>query len=517
MTRSKIGNLFVVGYQGVNPSDEFLRFIEEWQIGGVIVFARNIDRLENMTAAIKKIQEAAGREIFTAIDQEGGLVMRLLQDCSLFQSAMGLAATGDEKLIEASHAVMAKEMLALGLNWNLAPVLDINHPDNPGIGARSFGDTAENVARYGCAAIRGLQSQGVLACAKHFPGKGDARVDSHLTLPIIDQTREQLDKHGLFPFKQAIANDVGAIMTAHVFFPAYESTPNLPATLSRSVLTGLLRDELNFEGLLITDDLEMGAITEKFGIAEAASQSFAAGSDLLLICHQLEQQREAAEKIMAMVAADPAFGERLETSLTRIERARDRIKSGKFTCDNEYSNRSHQELIEITHDRSLRFLDFEAEMLQLKSNDEVVFVYPRISSLVQVEETHSDSGIAEIFGRSFKNPLLIQYDPKESSEKIIERVEQEAADYAKSRLIFMTYNAHIFEEQITAANSIVSGFKSGAAFALRNPYDLKLLKGFKTRAAAFSFRTPALHAILKALSGKTTPQKGPWPIDISQW
>lgn len=515
MSRKKIGNLFVVGYQGIEPADDFLKFVDEWGIGGIIVFARNIDRPENLARAIKRIEEAAGKKLFTAIDQEGGLVMRLLQDCSLFQSAMGLAATGDLSLIEASHAAMAKEMLALGLNWNLAPVLDINHPDNPGIGARSFGDTPQAVAKYGCAAIKGLQSAGVLACAKHFPGKGQARVDSHLTLPIIDHSREHLEKNELFPFKEAIAAEVAAIMTAHVFFPAFESTADLPATLSKSVLTGLLRDQLNYKGLLITDDLEMGAITEKYGIADAAARSFAAGADLLLICHQLEQQLAAAEKILAMVEQNSVFAQRLEESSARIVRAKRNLSADTVGIELKKLAANHEKLVLTSHRTSIRVLPDQKTMLPVNEREPVLFVIPKISALVQVEETHAEQGLEKLIKEYFHQAVTVEYNPKDKKEDILAAVKKLPTLPAK--LVFFSYNAHLFKDQVEAGNHLARMFSHSAVFALRNPYDLKCLPDFAVRAASFSFRTPAIISILEALRGETELKTEPWPIDIKGW
>lgn len=514
MNKKTIGDLFVVGYQGLEPSDDFLRFVETWGIGGVIVFARNIAQPDDVARAISRIQEAAGKKIFAAIDQEGGLVMRLLQGCSLFQSAMGLAATNDQSLIENSYAAMAKEMLALGLNWNLAPVLDINHPDNPGIGARSFGDAPESVADFGCAAIRGLQSCGVLACAKHFPGKGKARVDSHLTLPIIDSSRSDLERNELLPFKKAISARVAAIMTAHVFFPAFEQAQDLPATLSRSVLTGLLRDELKFQGLLITDDLEMGAITEKYGIAEAASRSFFAGADLLLICHSLDQQIAAAERILNMSREKPEYAQRLEESLLRIEKARTALPDSSAHKLQDLVV-SHQPMIETCHEKSLRFLNFQTEMLNLDENEDLLFVFPQISALVQVEEEHNQTGIESLFKTYFKSARMIEFNPKDPAEKIVAAVQHDTR--RDEKLVFFSYNAHLFQGQTDAAKSLAKTFPASALIALRNPYDLKFLPEFKTRGASFSFRTPALVAILKTLKGTLAPQTAPWPIDVRGW
>ena len=213
MNKKDIGKLFVIGYQGEEPSDEFLSFVEEWGIGGVIVFARNLSDPLKLPKVLKKIEEASQNKVFTAIDQEGGLVLRILSHGSLFPSAMALASSESVELTQKTYEAIGEEMLSLGLNWNLAPVLDINHPSNPGIGARSFGDTPELVAKFGIAAIKGLQSAGVMACAKHFPGKGEAKKDSHLTLPTIPYDQERLRSVELFPFIKAIKNDVASIMT----------------------------------------------------------------------------------------------------------------------------------------------------------------------------------------------------------------------------------------------------------------------------------------------------------------
>ncbi|HNV70693.1 MAG TPA: glycoside hydrolase family 3 N-terminal domain-containing protein, partial [Candidatus Ozemobacteraceae bacterium] len=309
--KKRIGQLMVVGFQGLEPSDDFLKFVEEWGIGGFIFFARNIDRAERIPQVVRRLEDAAGGPIFTSIDQEGGLVMRILTSGSPFPGAMALSATDDVDLTRKIHTAIGREMRALNLNWNLAPVLDINHRDNPGIGARSFGEDPERVSRFGCAAVEGLQAGGVLACAKHFPGKGHARVDSHLTLPTIPYDTARLESFELQPFRAAIRSGVASIMTSHVFFPAYESTPNLPATLSKAVLTDLLRGKLGFTGLLVTDDLEMGAITEAYGVAEAGFRSFMAGADLLLICHDLDRERSCAEKILDECRHNPDVEKRI--------------------------------------------------------------------------------------------------------------------------------------------------------------------------------------------------------------
>lgn len=519
MDRKKIGKLFIVGYQGEQPDDDFLRFVEKWGIGGVIVFARNLSDPLELPQQLARISEAAGHQLFTAIDQEGGLVLRILSTGSLFPSAMALAATGSLKSTEACHAAIGREMLSLGLNWNLAPVLDINHPDNPGIGARSFSDSPERVADFGAAAIRGLQQAGVLACAKHFPGKGHAKVDSHLTLPVIPHDKSHLEKHELLPFKTAIKNKVAAIMTAHVFFPAYEQTPDLPATLSKSVLTGLLREQLGFKGILVTDDLEMGAITESYGIAQAASLSFKAGADLLLICHRLEQQRLAAETLLKNLSEDASVGQRLEESLLRIESARARLNDNSAPRPLPELREAHRSLIEQVHAESLRFLRYDPAMLPLANDsNDLLFCVPQISALVQVEEEHSQESLSSLIKQEFPRAKIVVYQPKAAGSDLIDLVAKTVGEILPTtRVLFLTYNAHLFSGQIDAIRHFATKTANLAVIALRNPYDLAQLSQIKTCAATFGFRSPAITALLRALKGKAEIRNSPWPIDITGW
>ncbi len=509
MNKKQIGKLFILGYQGEEPSSEFLSFVEEWGIGGVIVFARNLNDPLQLPKNLKKIEEAAQCKLFTAIDQEGGLVLRILSHGSLFPSAMALAATGSTELTKKCYQAIGEEMLSLGLNWNLAPVLDINHPSNPGIGARSFSDTPENVAKYGIAAIKGLQYAGVMACAKHFPGKGHAQKDSHLTLPTIPYSAERLKSFELFPFIKAIENNVSAIMTSHVFFPAFEKTENLPITLSKSVLTDLLRNELGFKGLVITDDLEMGAITESYGIAQAALKSFLAGADQLLICHTLEQQKLAAETLLKAVETDSLASFRFEESLQRINQAKSKLSNENKNKSNiDELKAKHEDLIRIISEESIKFLSIDSNAIPIKNSSDTLFVLPLISSLVQVEEEHKDKSLANIIKNEFSQCLISIYDPKATKEQILAEINK----FKAQNIVFMTYNGHLFKQQLEAAREKSKDCNNITIVALRNPYDLFECDFAKTKCATFGFRTPAIKALLNVLKGNLKPSTNNWPI-----
>ena len=510
--KKQVGKLFIVGYKGEEPSEEFLSFVKEWGIGGVIVFARNLSDPLLLPARLKKIETAAGCKIFTAIDQEGGPVLRILSHGSTFPSAMALSAVDSEELTEKTYEAIGKEMSALGLNWNLAPVLDINHPNNPGIGIRSFGDTPERVARFGIAAVKGLRKGGVLACAKHFPGKGAAQKDSHLTLPVIPFSAEHLRAVELFPFKKAIENNVNAIMTSHIFFPAFEKTENLPVTLSKSVLTDLLRKELGFKGLIITDDLEMGAITESFGVAQAALKSFMAGADQLLICHHLDKQKEAAEAVFREVENNPEAAGRLKESLIRIEKAKKLIKPIPEGITLDDLSKQHLTLIREASEKSIKFLRYDKSSLPIANDESTLFVLPLIATLVQVEEGHENNILVGIIQKTFDKAKTVIYDTKAELNEIKRLVESAGK---VSRVVFMTNNGHLFKNQIEAAGSIAEQGVEVIVVALRNPYDIFECPFAKTCAATFGFRIPVIEVLIDVLSGKKQPSiTTSWPVDV---
>lgn len=502
--KKQIGQLMVIGYQGLEPSDAFLSFVEEWGIGGIIVFVRNIGAdPTDLKRVIQKIEKASGQTIFTSIDQEGGLVLRILKTGSLFPGAMGLAASRDESVVQSVSKALAMEMRAVGLNWNLAPVLDINHPDNPCIGARAFGEDPQTVTKYGLAAIRGFREGGLLSCVKHFPGLGHANVDSHLSLPTIPYTREHLLKHELYPFAEAFKAGADAVMTSHVFFPAFESTPNLPGTLSKAVLSDLLRTQMGFKGLLITDDMEMGAITETWGVPEACRLAFLAGSDQLLICHDLERERQAAQTLHDEVLRNPEARRRLDESLERIATARRTLESLKVSPKSLAElAQDHAPLISEAYEKSVVTVRSAPGRLPLKPATNKVFLCPEVSALVQIEEEQKGDGIGKIVQESFPQATCLTYHPK--SEKIeLLKAAREAIAKAGSvpDIVVLSYNAHLFAGAREAFGELAREHPTLVLAAIRNPYDVDSIPQAATALATFGFRSPAIKALLKKLHG----------------
>jgi beta-N-acetylhexosaminidase len=324
-SRENIGQLFMVGFSGTSVTPDLASFIREYKPGGVILFSRNLDSVEQIVELTNDLQRCSPKSpLLISIDQEGGRVSRLPKGFTIFPPCELLGRCNSTELAYAAAATIAKELKAVGINMNMAPVLDVNsNPDNPVIGDRAFGATPDVVSQLALATAAGLQDNNVVACGKHFPGHGDTNADSHKELPVVEASRERLEAVEFPPFRRAAAEGVAAMMTAHVLYRALDD--QLPATLSPAVITNLLREELHYEGVVFTDDLEMHAIVDHYGIGDAAVRAFLAGCDVLLICKERGLEIAAFEAVEQAVASGTISTERLEQSVARIQRVKRRF------------------------------------------------------------------------------------------------------------------------------------------------------------------------------------------------
>jgi beta-N-acetylhexosaminidase len=291
------GRLFMFGVYGTKPSRETVALFKSTGATGVLLLARNIESPAQTKAYCAELEQRLGRPLLFAVDHEGGWVLRFKSGVTAFPGNAALGRARDPKLAYAEGRQMARELAPLGIRMNLAPVLDVaTKAYNPGIGIRSFGPDPKLAARLGAAFARGLQDHGVSACAKHFPGKGAATVDAHVDLPVIRLPRAAFSRAHLAPFRAAAAAGVDAIMTSHVRFPAFDS---VPATFSSKIVRGILRQSLGYDGLVVSDDLCMGAITKRWPVAEATLRCLDAGHDVLMIAHDVQGMRDAVELLRA--------------------------------------------------------------------------------------------------------------------------------------------------------------------------------------------------------------------------
>jgi beta-N-acetylhexosaminidase len=352
--RNKIGQMFMVGCQGeaLRPDEKLL--IEEYSFGGFILFQNNCRAPRHILSLCRELWNSA-TEVppFIAIDQEGGRVHRLPRPFTHFPAAARLGATRRSELAYNAGRAAALELALAGINLNFAPVLDVNsNPQNPVIGDRAFGTEPKQVMEMSTAWTRGLRDGGIIACGKHFPGHGDTDKDSHFELPVVNKSLDELKAVELPPFADACKNGIDALMTAHVVYPALDQS--LPATLSERIVTGLLRHQFGYDGVVFSDDMEMKAISGQYAPNEAALLALRAGVDVLLYCHELSKAVDVFEFLADAAEKDPALRARVEDSHRRIvELKRRYLEKFSGIADAELESRltqwEHQRRIEEIH------------------------------------------------------------------------------------------------------------------------------------------------------------------------
>jgi beta-N-acetylhexosaminidase len=319
----------MVGFEGLTASTDVKALIRDFGVAHVILFARNVDGPEQVAELVRELQSTAReagheRPLLIAVDQEGGRVARLREPWTVWPSARAVGRTGSEETARALGAALAAEIKACGITLNFAPCVDVDsNPKNPVIGDRSFGEDPDLVGRLGAAMIRGLQDGGVAACAKHFPGHGDTDVDSHADLPVVDHPRSRLEEVELPPFRAAIEAGVATVMTSHVLFRELDDT--LPASLSPPLTRGLLREDLGFDGVVVTDDLEMKAVAKRWTPAEISVLAVKAGADILAFCRNHDGQVAAMEGLIRAVEAEEIPFKEMEAAEGRVKRLQERF------------------------------------------------------------------------------------------------------------------------------------------------------------------------------------------------
>lgn len=318
-TEEKVGQLLLAGIEGTVPGEDAAYAIEECRVGSIILFRRNVETCAQAAALVSALRAMNGSHVplLIASDEEGGVVSRMPAEVTDLPSAYTYGKTGDEALCIRLGQALAAQCAAIGVNCDFAPVADVwSNPDNTVIGKRAYGTDPDTVSLLMPRVAEGLTQYGVIPVVKHFPGHGDTAVDSHYDLPVVTKTLEELEAVELKPFRSAIRSGVPAVMVAHLL--VRELDADLPATLSPAVVNGLLRTELEFEGVVFTDDLTMGAISNSYGLGEAAVLAVEAGCDVLLVCHGTDNLRTAREALLEAVASGRISTQRLDESVYRI-------------------------------------------------------------------------------------------------------------------------------------------------------------------------------------------------------
>ena len=378
--KEQVAQMFMVSFYGRPLNIAAREMLQEWQPGGVVLLPSNLGTPEQVTALTNQIQAELTTPALIAVDQEGGLIAHLEDGFTEWPVPSLLTASGDTALAEAFGAALAAEMRAVGVQMNLAPVADLHtNPANPVIGRRAFGSDAQEVAPIVAAVVRGMQSGGVLATVKHFPGHGDTADDSHAELPVLSHRQEFLMQRELVPFEAAITDSAGAIMTAHIYFPELEPIPDTPASLSEAIVTGLLREQLGYQGIIITDALDMDAIDTRYSAAEASLRAIQAGNDMVLVgAHVSPQtQMQAMQYVYQAVQNGDLSTARIEDSVRRILQAKARFNLLEHspldptTASDRIPLDDHSQLVTELFRKGITLVEGE-----LPLPDNTAFIYP---------------------------------------------------------------------------------------------------------------------------------------------
>jgi len=376
----KAGQLIACRFSGrfVNRESDYLRelmiMVEDQGVGGFCLFGGNVYETALLT---NTLQKSAKIPLLIASDLERGLGNQI-DGSTLFPTAMAIGAAHSEELAYSMGKITALEARAIGIHMTYAPVADVNiNPDNPIINVRSFGEDPEQVGRLAVAFIKGCQENGLIATAKHFPGHGDTHQDSHIVPQSVEADRDRLERVELYPFKRSIENGVGAIMVAHLLFPSLDSTPNLPASLSFRILTEYLRQELGFEGLIVTDAMDMGGVTALYEPEEAAVRAVQAGVDMVLLS---PKPKEAIEALVGAVSSGVLSEQRLDDSVRRILKVKSGLGLHKKklvdlrVLDKVIASKSHLEQAVLAFESSMTLLKNERDTLPIGREEKRIAV-----------------------------------------------------------------------------------------------------------------------------------------------
>ncbi len=321
----KIGQMVIAGIEDEAPGENTHTLLKQYHVGGFILFSKNLKNANQSLQLINSLKEINSTNpipLFISVDEEGGRVSRLPQEIIKMPSSQSIGNKNSVLLSYQVGKTLAKKLKAFGFNMNYAPVLDINsNPKNPVIGNRAFGSTPEIVTDMGISVMKGLQSENMISVIKHFPGHGDTATDSHIGLPVVNHSLERLQNFELLPFAEAIKKDADAVMVAHILLPQID--PTYPSSMSKKIITDLLREDLNFKGVIMSDDMTMGAILKNYDIKEAAIASVQAGTDLLLVCHNFNNVTYVINGIKEAVQNGSISEERINESVYRILKLKD--------------------------------------------------------------------------------------------------------------------------------------------------------------------------------------------------
>ena len=514
-----VGQKMLAAFKGYEPSAELLNLLARAQIGGVTLFrslnVRDPRQVRELTTALQEAAAKSGQPpLLVGADQEGGQLLAIA-GTTPFPGNMALGATRSPELARRAGFAVGRELAAMGINVNYAPVCDVNvNPQNPVIGTRSFGEDPVQVGFFAAATIEGLQEAGVAATAKHFPGHGDTATDSHYGTPVLPFSEERLDRVELPPFKAAISAGARLIMTAHIALPGLTGGLDVPATLSPEIMRTLLRDRLGFRGVTISDAMNMGAMEEGLGLVVDCIGAAAAGVDLLLLA-------DCGEGFAAVYAAV------LQAARRGLLAQRETVESAQRVLDlKSWISQQEQPGMEVVNSKEHRALAYEiaaqsvtlvrdrAELLPLSLGPDarIALVMPRPADLTPADTSSYDAPVlAEMLRRHHPNvdEIEVSINPAPSDTSAILR-QTEGYDL----VIVGTINAFQHPGQAALVRMLLETTGKVITVALRLPYDLLAYGNASTYICTYNLQPPSMEALADALWGRI-PFRGQLPVTVT--
>ncbi|KAJ5887996.1 Acyl-CoA N-acyltransferase [Penicillium taxi] len=525
--QKQVGQLFAVGFHGQTPSAEIKILIHDYHVGGIVLFSRNFknaQQLRALTLALQHEARMAGhqRPLFIGIDQENGLVTRISPPIATqIPGPMALGATHDPKHAFQAGQATGEILSFFGINMNYAPVCDINsEPLNPVIGVRSPGDNPEFVGRFASATARGLRDQKIIPSVKHFPGHGATTVDSHYGLPVISKTLDQLERCELIPFRRAVAEDIETVMTAHISLPSIDD--KLPATLSPKVL-GILRKDMAYDGMIITDCLEMDGIRSTIGTKQGSVLAIQAGSDSVMICHTFDVQISSIKGVCKAVETGNIQLSQLADASRRVAHVKDKFLNWDTACQQQNLaildalNERISIFCKDAYERSVTLVRDQNKILPLLKTSNIVFLFPG-------DKTPAGGAVdGEGMGRKGSYSATVYLDALRLHNHSITEIRYgesglstEELDLIKAAdaVIFVSINARESPYQEILGHELPRLTKSLVAIAACSPYDFLEVPKIQTYIATYEPTIESFSVAARIIFGDSKP-KGSLPIGPS--
>ncbi len=498
-----IGQTLTIGVPGTKITPEIVRHFKELNAGGLILYRINFESPSQVKKLISDLESALGRRILVMADHEGGRVIMFRDGITVFPDNWAFGQTGKSKYAALQGAIESKELRRLGIDVNLGPVLDVlTDSYSPNIGIRAYGKDWKLVAEMGIARIRAMQKGGVSACAKHFPGKGHAPVDAHLGLPTIRSTWDEMEALHLKPFLSAIESGIDMVMTSHPYYPNLDADPKNIPTFSRKIVHDYLRNKLRYQGIICSDDLEMGAIKEICPIGEAGVRAMNAGHDILLVCHDLSAQKEVYNALIAAYKEGRCDRGELEASVARIQALKAKRKA-RFEGG---APRPEPQGRAIAHEvcaQGVRFFNetHSPRLPELKGK-KVLVLFPQFSSLAQKimieKETAAEKKfVLKEFGHFGVKPT-VQVVGIEPGDAEIAQARENMRRHDVT--IFFCFDAHLYASNRKLLDEVQNTAPSAVVGFLRDFYDIALLKPSVPALTCGGWRACQIRSIIERIA-----------------